>query len=137
MLSIEKKEFNVDISEAEVIVACGRAFKNEKDLEIAHELANLLGGVVACSRPLCEAGIMNLRYQIGLSGKTVSPKLIFVLGISGAIQFTSGMNNRDVIIAINSDPHAQIFDTAHYGIVGDVFKIVPELIKQIKKERGE
>ena len=137
LLSIEKKEFNVDISEAEVIVACGRAFKNEKDLEIAHELANLLGGVVACSRPLCEAGIMNLRYQIGLSGKTVSPKLIFVLGISGAIQFTSGMNNSDVIIAINSDPHAQIFDTAHYGIVGDVFKIVPELIKQIKKERGE
>ncbi len=137
LLSIEKKEFNVDISEADVIVACGRAFKTEKDLEMAHELADLLGGVVACSRPLCEAGLMNVRYQIGLSGKTVSPKLIFVLGISGAIQFTSGMNNSDVIIAINNDPNAQIFDTAKYGIVGDVFKIVPELIKQIKEERGE
>ena len=137
LLSVEKKEFNIDISEANVIVACGRAFKNEKDLEIAHELADLLGGVVACSRPLCEAGLMNIRYQIGLSGKTVSPKLIFVLGISGAIQFTSGMNNSDVIIAINNDPNAQIFDTAHYGVVGDVFKIVPELIKLIKEERGE
>lgn len=137
LLQVEKKEFNVDISESEVIVACGRAFKTEKDLAIAKELADLLGGVVACSRPLCETGLMNVRYQIGLSGKTVSPKLIFVLGISGAIQFTSGMNNSNVIIAINSDPNAQIFDTAHYGIVGDVFKIVPELIKQIKDERGE
>ena len=80
---------------------------------------------------------MNIRYQIGLSGKMVSPKLIFVLGISGAIQFTSGMQNSDLIIAINSDPDAQIFDYAHYGIVGDVFKVVPELIKAIKKERGE
>ena len=75
--------------------------------------------------------------KIGLSGKTVSPKLIFVLGISGAIQFTSGMDNSELIIAINSDPNAQIFDCAHYGIVGDVFKIVPELIKAIKEERGE
>ena len=137
LLSITKKEFNVDISEADVIVACGRAFKNEKDLQVAKELADLLGGVVACSRPLCENGLMNVRYQIGLSGKTVSPKLIFVLGISGAIQFTSGMNNSDLIIAINSDPNAQIFDCAHYGIVGDVFKVVPELIKLIKEERGE
>ena len=137
LLSTIKKEFNVDISEADVIVACGRAFKSEKDLQVANELASLLGGVVACSRPLCEAGLMNVRYQIGLSGKTVSPKLIIVLGISGAIQFTSGMNNSDLIIAINSDPNAQIFDCAHYGIVGDVFKIVPELIKQIKEERGE
>lgn len=137
LLSTIKKEFNVDISEADVIVACGRAFKSEKDLHVANELASLLGGVVACSRPLCEAGLMNVRYQIGLSGKTVSPKLIIVLGISGAIQFTSGMNNSDLIIAINSDPNAQIFDCAHYGIVGDVFKIVPELIKQIKEERGE
>ena len=137
LLSQVKKEFNIDISEADVIVACGRAFKNEKDLSIAKELASLLGGVVACSRPLCEAGLMNVRYQIGLSGKTVSPKLIFVLGISGAIQFTSGMDNSDLIIAINSDPNAQIFDSAHYGIVGDVFKVVPELIKSIKEERGE
>lgn len=137
VLSVERKESNIDISEADVIIACGRAFKNEKDLQMAHELANLLGGVVACSRPLCETGLMNVKYQIGLSGKTVAPKLIIVLGISGAIQFTSGMNNSDLIIAINNDPNAQIFDFAHYGIVGDIYKIVPELIKQIKKERGE
>ena len=137
LISTVRKETNIDISEADVIVACGRAFKNEKDLSIAKELADLLGGVVACSRPLCEAGLMSTRYQIGLSGKTVSPKLIFVLGISGAIQFTSGMDNSDLIIAINSDPNAQIFDSAHYGIVGDVFKVVPELIKSIKEERGE
>lgn len=137
LLDITKKHVNVDISEADVIVACGRAFKNEKDLQIAHELANLLGGVVACSRPLVEEGLMNVRHQIGLSGKTVSPKLIFVLGISGTIQFTSGMDGSDLIIAINNDPHAQIFDCAHYGIVGDVYKVVPELIKLIKEERGE
>ena len=137
LLSVIKKEISVDISEADVIVACGRAFKNSNDLAVAKELADLLGGVVACSRPLCEVGLMNIRYQIGLSGKTVAPKLMIVLGISGAIQFTSGMNGSGLIIAINSDPNAQIFDTAHYGIVGDVFKVVPELIELIKKERSE
>lgn len=137
LLSQIKKEQNVDISEADVIVACGRAFKNEKELSIAKELADQLGGVMACSRPLCEAGLMNARHQIGLSGKTVSPKLIFCLGISGAIQFIAGMSNSDLVIAINNDPSAQIFDYAHYGIVGDVFKVVPELIKLIKEERGE
>ena len=137
LLSIIKKESNVDISEADVVIACGRAFQSEKDLEMAHELADLLGGVVACSRPLVEAGLMNVRYQIGLSGKTVSPKLMIVLGISGAIQFTSGMSGSDLVIAVNNDPNAQIFDSASYGIVGDVFKVVPELIKLIKEERGE
>ena len=137
LLSIIKKESNVDISEADVVIACGRAFQSEKDLEMAHELADLLGGVVACSRPLVEAGLMNVRYQIGLSGKTVSPKLMIVLGISGAIQFTSGMSGSNLVIAVNNDPNAQIFDSASYGIVGDVFKVVPELIKLIKEERGE
>lgn len=137
LISQLKKEVNVDISEADIIVACGRAFKNEKDLTIAQELADLLGGVVACTRPLVENGLMNARHQIGLSGKTVSPKLIICLGISGAIQFVSGMSNSDLIIAINNDPNAQIFDNAHYGIVGDVFKVIPELIKSIKEERGE
>ena len=112
LLSIVKKESNVDISEADVIVACGRAFQSEKDLEMAQELADLLGGVVACSRPLVEAGLMNVRYQIGLSGKTVSPKLMIVLGISGAIQFTSGMSGSDLVIAVNNDPNAQIFATS-------------------------
>ena len=137
LIDVVKKQVNVDISEANIIIACGRAFKNEKDLQIAHELADLLGGVVACSRPLVENGLFNVRHQIGLSGKTVNAKLIFVLGISGTIQFTSGMDGSELIIAINSDKDAQIFDCAHYGIVGDVFEVVPELIKLIKEERGE
>lgn len=137
LIDVVKKQVNVDISEADIIIACGRAFKNEKDLQIAHELADLLGGVVACSRPLVENGLFNVRHQIGLSGKTVNAKLIFVLGISGTIQFTSGMDGSELIIAINSDKDAQIFDCAHYGIVGDVFEVVPELIKLIKEERGE
>lgn len=137
LLEVIKKEVNVDISEANIIVACGRAFKDEKDLRIAYKLADLLGGVVACSRPLVEGGLFDVRHQIGLSGKTVAPKLIFVLGISGTIQFTSGMDSSELIIAINSDPTAQIFDCAHYGIVGDVFEVVPELIKLIEEERGE
>lgn len=137
LIDVVKKQVNVDISEADIIIACGRAFKNEKDLQIAYELADLLGGVVACSRPLVENGLFNVRHQIGLSGKTVNAKLIFVLGISGTIQFTSGMDGSGLIIAINSDKDAQIFDCAHYGIVGDVFEVVPELIKLIKEERGE
>ena len=102
---------------------------------MAENLADLLGGVVAVSRPLVEAGLKDAKYQIGLSGKTVAPKLIICLGISGAVQFTAGMNGSETIIAINQDPNAAIFDIAHYGIVDDVFKIVPELIAQIKAEK--
>lgn len=136
-LEIKPKEKVVDISEASVIVACGRPFKSEDDFKLAEELADLLGGVVAVSRPLVEAGLKDAKFQIGLSGKTVAPKLIICLGISGAVQFTAGMNGSETIIAINQDPNASIFDVAHYGIVGDVFKIVPELIEKIKSERGE
>jgi hypothetical protein len=92
----------------------------------------LLGGVVAVTRPLVEAGLADSKLQIGLSGRTVAPKLIITLGVSGAVQFVAGMSGSETIIAINSDPNASIFDVAHYGMVGDVFKIVPELIKKIK-----
>ena len=134
-LAIKPKEKVVDISEADVIVAVGRPFKAEEDFKMAEELADLLGGVVACSRPLVEAGMKDAKFQIGLSGKTVAPKLIICLGISGAVQFTAGMNGSETIIAINQDSNAAIFDVAHYGLVGDLFKIVPKLIKQIKEER--
>lgn len=134
-LEIKPKEKVVDISEADVIVAVGRPFKAEEDFKMAEELADLLGGVVACSRPLVESGLKDAKFQIGLSGKTVAPKLIICLGISGAVQFAAGMNGSETIIAINQDPNAAIFDVAHYGLVGDVFKIVPNLIKQIKEER--
>lgn len=136
ILEINRKEKVVDISEADVIVAVGRAFKSEDDLKIANELADLLGGVVASSRPLVESGLKEAKYQIGLSGKTVAPKLIITLGISGAVQFVAGMNGSGLIISINKDSNAPIFDVSHYGIVGDVYQIVPELINLIKKERG-
>ena len=136
LIDIKEKEKIVDISEANVLVAVGRPFKSEEDFAMAEELADLLGGVVACSRPLVESGLKDAKFQIGLSGKTVAPKLIITLGISGAVQFVAGMNGSEQIIAINSDPNASIFDVAHYGIVGDVFEIVPKLIANIKKERG-
>ena len=134
ILKIEEKPKELDISEADVIVAVGRGLKSVDDLAMVNELAELLGGVVACSRPMVEAGIFDAKHQIGLSGKTVKPKLIITLGISGAIQFTAGMNGSECIIAVNSDPDAQIFDVCNYGIVGDMYEVIPQLIRQIKGE---
>ena len=99
---------------------------------LQEELADLLGGVVACTRPLVENNTMDAKHQIGLSGRTVKPKLIFTLGISGAVQFAAGMKSSDCIVAINTDPAAPIFDIAHYCVVGDVNLIVPKLISMIK-----
>lgn len=136
VIDIEEKPKELDISESDVIVAVGRGLKSKEDLTMVNELADLLGGVVACSRPMVEAGIFDSKHQIGLSGKTVKPKLIITLGISGAVQFTSGMKNSDCIIAINTNKYAPIFDIANYGIVGDIYDIVPKLIKKIKEERN-
>lgn len=136
LIEVKQKEKSLEINEASVLVAVGRPFKNEKDFEMAGELANLLGGVVACSRPIVESGYKDAKFQIGLSGKTVAPKLIITLGISGAVQFVAGMNGSEQIIAINSDPNAPIFNIAHYGLVGDMFEIVPRLIANIKNQRG-
>ena len=135
VVNIEEKPKELDISEADVIIAVGRGLKSANDLKMVNELADLLGGVVACSRPMVEAGIFDGKHQIGLSGKTVKPKLIITLGISGAIQFVSGMKNADCIIAINTNPNAPIFDIANYGIIGDMYKIVPELINKIKEAK--
>jgi len=134
--SIEKKETNLDISEADIIIACGRPFKSKEDLEMVYELADLIGAKVAVTRPLIEAGLADPRRQIGLSGRTVAPKMILNLGISGAVQYTAGMNGSENIITINTDPNAQIFDISHLGIVGDVFQIVPKLIEQIKQNQN-
>ena len=109
----------------------GSMTAQEKE-EAAKELADLLGGVVACTRPLVEGNIFDAKHQIGLSGRTVKPKLIITLGISGAVQFAAGMKGSDCIVAINSDPNAPIFDVAHYCVVGDVNLIVPKLIEKIK-----
>ena len=132
VLSTVEKPKDIDIAEAEVIVAVGRGASSEGMRAMAKELADLLGGVVACTRPLVESNVFDAKHQIGLSGRTVKPKLIFTLGISGAVQFAAGMKSSDCIVAINSDPNAAIFDVAHYCVVGDVNLIVPKLIDKIK-----
>ena len=132
VLSTVEKPKDVDIAEAEVIVAVGRGASGETIRAQSKELADLLGGVVACTRPLVESNVYDAKHQIGLSGRTVKPKLIFTLGISGAVQFAAGMKSSDCIVAINSDPTASIFDVAHYCVVGDVNEIVPKLIAKIK-----
>jgi electron transfer flavoprotein alpha subunit len=130
------KPKDVDISEADVIVAVGRGASSDGARAMAQELADLLGGVVACSRPLVEGNVYDAKHQIGLSGRTVKPKLIFCLGITGAVQFAAGMKSSDTIIAINTDTTAPIFDVAHYCVVGDVNEIVPKLIRNIKEGRN-
>ena len=130
ILSAVEKPRDIDIAEAEVIVAVGRGALNI--LEQAQELADLLGARLACTRPLVEGNILDAKHQIGLSGRTVKPKLIITLGISGAVQFAAGMKGSDCIVAINSDPAAPIFDIAHYCVTGDVNEIVPGLIEKIK-----
>ena len=132
VLSAVEKPKDIDIAEAEVIVAVGRGASGEAMLAAARELAELLGGVVACTRPLVESNVFDAKHQIGLSGRTVKPKLIFTLGISGAVQFAAGMKSSDCIVAINTDPAAPIFDVAHYCLVGDLNEILPKLIAKIK-----
>ena len=132
VLQTMEKPKDIDIAEAEVIVAVGRGASGAAMLEQAKELAALLGGVVACTRPLVEGNVFDAKHQIGLSGRTVKPKLIITLGISGAVQFAAGMKGSDCIVAINTDPAAPIFDVAHYCVVGDVNLIVPKLIDRIK-----
>jgi len=133
VLSYVDKPKDIDISESDVIVAVGRGAMGESMREAANELADLLGGVVACTRPLVEGNIFDAKRQIGLSGRTVKPKFIICLGISGAVQFAAGMKSSDCIVAINTDKNAPIFDVAHYAIVGDVNEIVPKLISNIKE----
>jgi len=132
VLSTVSKPKDIDISEAEVIVAVGRGAMSESMRAQAQELADLLGGMVACTRPLVEGNVFDAKRQIGLSGRTVKPKLIITLGISGAVQFAAGMKGSDCIVAINKDPNAPIFDVAHYCVVGDVEQIVPKLIDKIR-----
>ncbi|MBQ9785592.1 MAG: electron transfer flavoprotein subunit alpha/FixB family protein [Clostridia bacterium] len=135
VLDTREKPRDVDIADAEVIVAVGRGASGEGMRAYAEELAVLLGGMVACTRPLVESNLYGAKHQIGLSGRTVKPKLIICLGISGAVQFAAGMRSSDCIVAVNSDPQAPIFDVAHVCIPGDVNEIVPMLIEKIKEAR--
>lgn len=124
------------ISDAEILVVGGRGLRKESDLEMIRELAALLGGDWATTRPLVEKGWNTNERQIGLSGRTVRPRLIITCGVSGAIQFTACMRDSDRIVAINTDPEAPIFDVAHIGIVGDLYEILPEVIRQLKEGRA-
>lgn len=121
------------ISDAEILVVGGRGLQKESDLGMIKELASLLGGDWATTRPLVEKGWTANERQIGLSGRTVRPKLIITCGVSGAIQFTSCMNASDRIVAINTDPHAPIFDVAHIAIHDDLYRVIPALITQLKE----
>lgn len=126
----------VDLSEAETIVAAGRGTKDDEGQELIRELAEVLGASIGASRALTEAGIMDPSLQIGQTGKVVSPQLYIAVGISGAIQHVAGMSNSKVIVAINKDPDAPIFDIADYGIVGDLYKVLPPFIEELKKIKG-
>ena len=126
----------IDITAADVIVAIGRGIKDESNIPIAEELAKTLGGVLACSRPVVDKGWLPSDRQVGTSGKTVKPKLYIALGISGAFQHVLGMKNSDLIIAVNKDPNAPIFNVADYGIVDDLFKVVPVLTEKLKELKG-
>lgn len=123
----------IDLSEAETIVAAGRGAKDDEGQELVNELASVLNAALGASRALTEAGIMDPSLQIGQTGKVVSPQLYIAVGISGAIQHVAGMANSKVIVAINKDPDAPIFDIADYGIVGDLYKVLPPFIEELKK----
>jgi electron transfer flavoprotein alpha subunit len=123
----------VDLSQAERIVAAGRGIKSQENLKIVEALAKALGAEVAASRPICDAGWLPMDRQIGSSGQTVAPKLYMALGISGAIQHLVGMKGARTIVAINKDADAPIFEIADYGIVGDLFEVVPALIAELSK----
>jgi electron transfer flavoprotein alpha subunit len=128
---IEAAVGDVDITKAVVIVGVGRGIKEQANLAMVEEFAKVLGGVVACSRPIVDANWLPKDRQVGSSGKTVKPKLYIAIGISGAFQHIAGMKNSDTIIAINKDPNAPIFNDADYGIVDDLFKVVPALKNKI------
>lgn len=126
----------VDLTQAEIIVAVGRGIKEQKNIEIAKQLAEALGGELAASRPICDSGWLPMDRQIGSSGQTVAPKLYLALGISGAIQHIVGMKGSRTIIAVNKDSEAPIFEIADYAVVGNLFDVVPPLIEEIKKAKA-
>ena len=134
--SVLEEQDQVNITEGEIIVSGGRGLDNEKGFELIKQLADAVGGAVGASRAAVDSEWIAYPHQVGQTGKTVNPKLYIACGISGAIQHVVGMQSSETIVAINKDPHASIFDVATYGIVGDLFEVVPKLIEKIKERRG-
>ncbi len=126
----------VDLTQAEIIVAVGRGIKEQKNIELAKQLAEALGGELAASRPICDSGWLPMDRQVGSSGQTVAPKLYLALGISGAIQHVVGMKGAKTIVAVNKDAEAPIFEVADYAVVANLFDVVPPLIEEVKKAKG-
>jgi electron transfer flavoprotein alpha subunit len=123
----------VDLNTAEIIVSVGRGIKEAENIPLVEKLAAALHAEMAASRPICDNGWLPMERQVGSSGQTVAPKMYVAVGISGAIQHMVGMKGSKTIVAINKDPEAPIFEIADYGIVGDLFQVVPALIDEIKK----
>ena len=126
----------VDLTAAEIIVSVGRGIKEKDNIPIVEELAKALGAELAASRPICDSGWLPMERQVGSSGQTVSPKVYLAVGISGAIQHLVGMKGAKTIVAINKDANAPIFEVADYGIVGDLFEVVPALVEEVKRAKG-
>jgi electron transfer flavoprotein alpha subunit len=126
----------VDLTTAEIIVSVGRGIKEKENIPVVEELAKVLGAELAASRPICDAGWLPMERQVGSSGQTVAPKVYMAVGISGAIQHLVGMKGAKTIVAINKDANAPIFEVADYGIVGDLFEVVPALIEEVKKAKA-
>jgi len=133
---IEQEVTGVDITQADIVVSIGRGIKDRGNIGLAEQLAEEMGGVVACSRPIVDYGWLPAERQVGLSGKTVNPKLYLALGISGAFHHLVGLKSSKMVVAINRDERAPIFTVADYGIVDDIFKVVPALIQKIKELKG-
>ena len=125
----------VDLTAAEIIVSVGRGIKEKDNIHIVEELAKAMGGELAASRPICDSGWLPMERQVGSSGQTVAPKVYIAVGISGAIQHLVGMKGSKTIVAINKDENAPIFEVADYGIIGDLFEVVPALVEEVKKAK--
>jgi electron transfer flavoprotein alpha subunit len=126
----------VNLQDAEIIVSGGRGLGDTKGFELVRDLAGLLGGAVGASRGAVDEGWIPYRHQVGQTGKTVCPKIYIACGISGAVQHLVGMQSSDIIVAINKNPEAPIFNVATYGIVGDVYEILPMMIRKLKEAKA-
>jgi electron transfer flavoprotein alpha subunit len=136
LLVSRESSSGVNVADADVIVSGGRGLKKLEDFKILEGLAEVLGGVIGCSRPLVDDGWMGKEHQVGFSGNTVKPKLYIACGVSGSPQHLAGMRGSDIIVAVNSDPSAPIFKIADYGVVGDLYEVVPKLTDELRRRKS-